>query len=104
MLTHFVLSRKLNHRNIELYHTTQGETVGVRLKNGEYKFERWLGFITGQDAKASGGRPVKLLVSRIGQVGDLAITWEDVPHGRHVQGCQVTGGVYAVVTSTFRVV
>lgn len=39
-----VLVQKLDHRNIELRHDIRGESVGVLLKDGEYRFLAWLGF------------------------------------------------------------
>ena len=60
-----VLCRRLNHRNIELRADTRGEVVGVLRRNGDYGFVPWLGFIDRAEARRT-GRPVKLLIARIG--------------------------------------
>ncbi len=82
-----VLVRKLNHRNIELHHDTRGESVGVLLKDGEYRFLPWLGFIE-RDRATCVGKPVKLMISRVGNQGDFGATWMDVEPGKHVLGCR----------------
>ena len=65
-----VLVQKLNARNIELHHDTRGETVGVLIKNGDYRYLPWLGFIE-RDRALRVGRPVKLRISRVG----LSSSW-----------------------------
>ena len=50
------------------------------------------------------GKPVKLLVSRIGLESDFSTTWQDVKPGKHVLGCRTAKGVYAVVEEGVRVV
>ena len=65
-----VLLRKLNARNIELHHDTKGETVGVLIRNGGYRYLPWLGFIERDRGKRI-GKPVKLLINRIGLEGDF---------------------------------
>ena len=91
-----VLLRKVNHRNVELHDNQPGETIGVLRKDGTYTYVRWLGFISKNDAVASGGRPVKLQVSRIGRKDGWHTRWRDVEPGRHVKGCLTPGGVFAV--------
>ncbi len=98
-----VLLRKLNARNIELHHDTKGETVGVLIRNGDYRYLPWLGFIERDRAKRI-GKPVKLLISRIGLESDFSTNWQDVKPGRHVLGCRTAKGVYAVVEEGVRVV
>ena len=100
-----VLLRKLNHRNIELHHRTRGETVGVLMRNGEYHHLPWLGFISAAEAKSlPRARPVKLNIARIGRIKDINTEWQDVPPGRHVQGCLTQRGVFAVISVDVRVV
>ncbi len=98
-----VLLRKLNYRNIELHHDTRAETVGVLIKDGEYRYLPWLGFIERDRAKRI-GKPVKLLIARFGHQGDFGTTWTDVEEGRHVLGCRTEKGVYAVVEQGVRIV
>jgi len=98
-----VLLRKLNHRNIELHHDTRGETVGVRIRNGEYRYLPWLGFVERDRAKRI-GKPVKLLVERVGHQGDFGTSWTDIGRGKHILGCLTSKGVYAVIEQGVRVV
>ncbi len=98
-----VFLRKLNARNIELHHDTKGETVGVLSRNGEYRYLPWLGFIERDRAKRI-GKPVKLLINRIGLEGDFSTAWQDVKPGKHVLGCRTATGVHAVVEQGVRVV
>ena len=98
-----VLLRRLNHRNIELHHDTKAETVGVRIRGGEYRYLTWLGFIERDRAKRI-GTPVKLRIARVGHQGDFGTDWTDVEEGRHILGCRTDKGVYAVVEQGVRVV
>ena len=88
--------RKQNYRNIRLDDHTEGETVGVLTRDGRTHQVRWLGFIKREDARRSTGRPVKLVISRVGR--------EDLQPGQYVQGCLVEEGVYAVTDSVVAVV
>jgi len=98
-----VLITKLNHRNIELHHDTRGETVGVLLKDGEYRYLPWLGFIERERAKRV-GKPVKLRIARVGQQGDFGTEWTDIGEGSHVLGCRTEKGAYALIEQGVRVV
>lgn len=99
-----VLGRWQNKRLIQLDSSNAGRTsVGVRRQNGEYRYVRWLGFVSKDEAKRL-GRPVKLEISRVGQGEDFRIEWVEVPPGRHVQGCLTREGVYAVVEATVKIV
>jgi hypothetical protein len=100
---HLVLCRKLNHRNIELHHSTRGESVGVLRRNGEYAFVPWLGFIDRREAGAR-GRPVKLLIARVGRLDGARTLWRDLEPGQHVQGCLTRAGAYAVTDTEVRVI
>ncbi len=105
MFSDLVLCRQLNNRNIELHHTTRGHTVGVLRRDGSYQYVPWLGFVGAADARLlAGSHPVKLAISRIGCVNGVATVWEDVGRDKHVQGCLVPGGAYAVVKGHIRVV
>ena len=98
-----VLLRTINARNIELHHDTRGETVGVLIRGGEYRYLPWLGFVE-RDRALRIGKPVKLRISRVGLQGDFATTWTDVEADKHVLGCRTGKGVYAVVEQGVRFV
>ena len=98
-----VLCRKLNHRNIELHDSTRGEAVGVLRRSGEYGYVPWLGFIDRSKA-ARTGKPVKLLVARIGRLDGISTLWRDLKSGEHVQGCLTREGAYAVTDVEIRIV
>lgn len=85
------LIRKLNHKNIRLDEDSagSGETVGVMTRSGKAHHIRWMGFISRTDARRSGGKSVKLIISRV----DGA----ELAPGQYVQGCLVANGVYAVL-------
>ena len=70
-------------------------------RSGEYRYVRWLGFIQRDDAILL-GKPVKLQISRIGRSADFGTVWDDVPKGKHVQGCLTRDGAYAVVEPHLR--
>ncbi len=90
------LFRKQNYRNIRLEDHTEDETVGVKTNDGLPQQVRWLGLITRDDARRSGGRPVKLVISRVDGV--------DLRLGQYVRGCLVERGVYAVIDSKVAVI
>ena len=98
-----VLVQKLNARNIELHHDTRGETVGVLIKGGEYRYLPWLGFIE-RDRALRVGKPVKLRISRVGLESDFSTTWTDIESDKHVLGCRTEKGVYAVMEQGIRVI
>ena len=98
-----ILCRKLNHRNIELHHSTRGESVGVLRRSGEYSFVPWLGFIDRCEAQGR-GRPVKLLIARVGRPDGIRTVWQDLRPGEYVQGCLVRTGAYAVTDTEVRIV
>ena len=93
-----VLLWKLNHRNIELKADARHrQVVGVRQRDGDYRFVTWLGFISGHEAKRlKAARSVKLKIARVGIPGDVSIHWRDIRSG-HIQGCLVDHGAYAIV-------
>jgi hypothetical protein len=98
-----ILCRKLNHRNIELHHSSRGESVGVLRRNGDYRFVPWLGFIDRNDARTR-GRPVKLVISRVGQLDGARTLWRDLGPGEYVQGCLTRAGAFAVTDTDIRVI
>ena len=98
-----VLVRKLNAPYIELHHDTRGETVGVLIKGGEYRYLSWLGFIERDRAKRI-GKPVKLRIARVGHQGDFGTDWTDIESDKHVLGCRTEKGVYAVMEQGVRVI
>jgi len=89
------LRKTLNYRNIILNEFAEGETVGVRLRNGELRQVRWLGLISREEAKkAPHGRPVLLRVHSY----QLTTDWTSLGDDEYVQGCLVAGdGVRAVL-------
>jgi len=98
-----VLCRKLNHRNIELHDSTRGEAVGVLKRSGEYGYVPWLGFIDRSKASST-GRPVKLLIARVGRLDGISTRWRDLKSGEHVQGCLTREGAYAVTDLDVQVI
>lgn len=98
-----ILCRKLNHRNIELHHSSRGESVGVLRRNGEYRFVPWLGFIDRKDAIGR-GRPVKLVIARVGHLDGARTLWRDLRPGEYVQGCLTRAGAYAVTDTNVHVI
>ena len=99
----FVLLKKLNHRNIELHHDTRGQDVGVLMKDGEYRYLTWLGFIERDRARRI-GKPVKLRIARVGHQGSFGTDWTDLDERSHVLGCRTDKGVYAVLEQGVRVI
>jgi hypothetical protein len=77
--------------------------MGVLLRDGEYRYLPWLGFIE-RDRASRVGKPVKLLVARVGHQGDFSTTWIEVEDGKHVLGCRTAKGVFAVIEQGVRVV
>jgi len=98
-----ILCRKLNHRNIELHDSTRGEAVGVLKRSGEYGYVPWLGFIERGKAQRT-GRPVKLLIARVGHLDGVRTHWVNLKPGEHVQGCLTREGAYAVMDLDVRIV
>jgi len=98
------LARLLNYRVIELHQGTVGETVPVLKRNGGYKEVQWRGFMTVAAARAAKGKPVKLRVDRVRRYTSAGHEWEDVPAGKHVQGCVTADGCYAVLAGDIRLV
>lgn len=89
------LMRRLNYRHIILGEDTQHESVGVRLKDGTWRYLPWLGFLD-VDTAAARGRPVKLEVIRVTD-GDGLGDWERLEAGQFAQGCLVGHGVFGVL-------
>jgi len=98
-----ILLRTLNKRNIELHAQTRGETVGVLRKDGEYRYVPWLGFID-RHVAVDTGRPVRLLIARVGRQQNLNVCWQDVEQGKHIQGCLTDRGAYAITDQDVRIV
>ena len=99
------LCRRLNYRNIELYSTTRGEAVEVRLASGATKLVPWLGFVDREDAKAvPDGKPVKIIAARYSNSNGMATDWVDMGPDEYVRGCLTKIGVYAVTVTGARIV
>lgn len=88
--------RKLNYRNITLTSAPSGETVGVLLKNGEFRYCPWLGVLATKQALDKNGIPVKLEIEAY-LPDEAGLSWVSLSPGDYIQGCFVDGGVYAVV-------
>lgn len=96
---------RFNYRNIELYADGKSEHVPVMLRDGDYKCERWLGFIDETDARQlPAARPVLLKIFRYSNGAYLLSPWIDVPKGEFVQGCLVEDGVYAITQTQVKLV
>ena len=93
-----VLLWKLNNRNVELHaEARHRQVVGVRQRDGDYRFVTWLGFIAGHEARRlAQARSVKLKIARVGMPSDVSTEWRDIRSG-HIQGCLVEHGAYAVL-------
>lgn len=74
----------------------------VWLTGGAIRQVRWLGFLSLDQVRATpDARPVKIDVARY---SDTGIDWIDLRPGEFVQGCLVAEGVYAVTTSSVRII
>ncbi|OUR92803.1 hypothetical protein A9Q81_15920 [Gammaproteobacteria bacterium 42_54_T18] len=90
-----VLLSQINYRNVQIDEDTTGEELPVRLKTGEYRYVRWLGFLDVEKAKGGKGTPVKIKVTAYAEES-FNPRWMVLEH-RHIQGCMVVGeGVYGV--------
>jgi len=85
----------------------RGGSIGVFLKNGDIRPERWLGFIDIDEARRlqrlKVGIPVRLQAEQYAAEG-IGVAWTDFPAGHYAQGCLVNDGVYGVMESNVRVV
>jgi len=91
------LLRKFNYANIVLHEIPVNQNIGVLSKTGEYKYKPWIGFIELKQAKQlPGAKPVKLEVHSTSLSDGFLSDWVKVEPGKHVQGCMVQEGVYAV--------
>jgi hypothetical protein len=97
------LAWRLNYRLVELSGTPGGESVGVLLRNDEYRYVPWLGFIDRKKA-AYVGKSVRLRIDRIGRLQGVTTVWEELPAGKHVQGCLTERGAFAVIEDSVRLV
>ena len=89
--------RKFNYANVLLNEEPVREHIGVLRKSGGYQYTRWLGFIERKQAKClESAKPVKLEVHSISLTNGFLSDWTKLPPGKHVQGCLVSAGVYAV--------
>ncbi|MEM6710542.1 MAG: hypothetical protein AAF648_17340 [Pseudomonadota bacterium] len=98
-----VVAWRHNHRLVELHQDSSGQSIGVLLKSGAYRYVPWLGFIEVERAKRI-GRPVRLKVDRVGMQGEFSTEWQDLAAQQHVLGCLVERGVYALADRWVQVV
>ena len=95
---------RLNYRNVELHADTRAESVGVLLRNGDCRYQHWLGFIDEENARhLPSALPVLLQATRYCDDDGPVSSWVEVPAGHFVQGCLIDAGVYAVTQSQVRV-
>lgn len=100
---------RFNYRNIELYADGDSKaSVPVMRRDGDYKCEPWLGFITEDEARRlhqlHRAKPVLLKIYRYSDGVYPLTAWQDVPKDHFVQGCLVNKGVYAVVQPQVKLV
>ena len=100
-----VLNRRVNYRNVLLTERAGGE-IGYLLANGERRFVPWLGFIERAAARElEDGKPVRLTdITRVGVAGWPAPDWREVPDGKHVHGCLIGRGAFAIYDTTVALV
>ena len=97
------LCRRLSFRNIEIFDDTAGQTVAVRLRNGEFKQVTWLGFIDRIEARRlRDAVPVKLDAVRFSNAA--GVDWVDLRPNEFVQGCLTADGAYAVTETGIRII
>jgi len=96
-----LLRIKINYRKIILDNDCSTEEIAVLRKDGEYRYLRFLGFITRDDAIALDcSLPVKLKVDAYAAKDDVSIKWTTIPTNKHLQGCLTARGVYGVITKS----
>ncbi len=92
---------KRNYRQIRLDEFTTGETVGVRLRNGELRYLQWLGFISRDNARVLSShqkaQPVLLDLYSYQPGDDPMAPRVVVDAGSYIQGCKVDADVYVVL-------
>lgn len=92
-----VLRYRFNYANKTLTHTTQGEQVGVYLRDGTLSYVRWLGFIDRSVARVlPNARPVKIHAEQYAD-DEIGYKWISIPSGHCIQGCLIDQGVFGVV-------
>ena len=95
-----LLRININYRKIVIDEQSN-EEIAVLLKDGEYRYLRFLGFIGREDAIAiNSSVPVKLKVDAYAEEDDVSIQWTSIPPGRHLQGCLTNQGVYCVLNGS----
>ncbi len=98
------LCRRLNFGNVELHADTRSDSVGVLLRNGDYRYQHWLSFIDEENARhLPSALPVLLQATRYCDDDGSVPAWIEVPAGHFVQGCLIDAGVYAVTQGRVRV-
>ena len=91
-----ILLYYINYRAIQLTATEINEHVPVKLKSGDLRYIRWLGFIGLDKAKEGRGIPVKLCVSGYAEEA-LDPRWIMLNSDCYIQGCLSEEGVYGIV-------
>jgi len=67
-----------------------GQTIGVRLKDGDYRKVRWSGFLSREHAaNLEGAKSVKLQVTDYTLNHNMSPDWVKVPKDEFLQGCLV---------------
>ncbi|AMO66926.1 hypothetical protein AZF00_00805 [Zhongshania aliphaticivorans] len=71
--------------------------VPVKLKNGDYRRVKWLGYIDLCDAQnLANAKPVKLLVASYSVSVSPYPKWIHLKDGEAIQGCLTVNGVYCI--------
>lgn len=74
------------------------DVVPVRLKSGDFRRVKWLGYIDLCDTRnISDAKPVKLLVKAYSVSVSPFPKWINLKDGQCIQGCLTVNGVYCVV-------
>ena len=97
-LTMGLLQFNINYRSETFEADATGAHVPVKLKAGkgsEFRYLRWLGYISLQAARESPGSPVKIGIQRYSLTEDFP-QWVSLQSGQYLQGCLVTAGVYGI--------
>ena len=93
-----LLRIRINYRKIILDNDCITEEIAVLRKDGEYRYLRFLGFITRDDAiTLDCSLPVKLKVDAYATKDDVSIKWTTIPTNKHLQGCLTLVGAYCVL-------
>lgn len=95
-----LLKVRTNYRYDILGIPAPGDTIGVRLKNGEYRYYSWRGFLDVHEARQlNDAIPVKLDAVAY-SINDLELggSWISISNTQAIQGCFHGNKVYGVTS------